>query len=205
MSEPTVAWRLFNELFMVNIQNKFLWTDDHRKRLPGWSSHDPDTNQMLLNSVTTVARTPVALILLFDKGIVAEFQNRNDIYIVHDLITRHLNRWGEIISNPLSGRHPPPEEDLYKMDMFAEHIAADANFHRATLEAQGRLTQKSDFISELLRAFGGSQRHNSRLGRVTEENSVADITNVIVPGNSIRDAWDNSAWGMINGNSRHSG
>lgn len=205
MSKPTVAWRLFNELFMVNIQNKFLWTDNHRKRLPGWSSHDSDVNQSLLNATTTVARTPVALILLFDKGIVTEFQNRNDAYIVHDLITQHLNRWGEIISNPLSGRRPPPEEDLYKMDMFAEHIADDANFHRATLEALGYVNVKSDFISDLLRAFGGSHRHDSRLGRVTEDLNIPEVTNTIVPGSSIRDAWDNSAWGMINGNSRHSG
>lgn len=201
MSEPTVAYRLFHDLFLVSIQNKFLWTDHQIKRVPGMSSNSEETNQMLLNESTTVARTAVALILLYDKGIVAEFHNRNDMYVIHDLITRHLNRWGEIISNPLSSRKPPPESDLLKMDAFAEYIAVDANFHKDTLAAAGYVTDKNDFIAQLLRTFGGSQQHLSPIRQVTPVET--EIPNVIIPGNSIRDAWDNSVWGLFSGNSRH--
>lgn len=200
MSEPTVAYRLFHDLFIVSIQNKFLWSDQLVKRVPGMSSNSEEVNQMLLNESTTVARTPVALILLYDKGIIPEFQNRNDMYVVHDLITRHLNRWGELISNPISGRKPPPEADLLKMDAYADFISEDANFHRDTLAAAGYVTDKNDFISQLLRKFGGSQQHIlSPIRQVTP----IDVPNTIVPGNNIRDAWNNSVWGLISGNSRH--
>ncbi len=205
MSEPTVAYRLFHDTFMVRIQNKFLWTPEHMKRVPGMSSPNSDVTQQLLNEWTTVARTAVGIILLYDKGIIAELTNRADMFTIHDLITRHLNRWGEIIANPISGRTPPPAEDLYKMDLYASFISADADFHRDALAAMGRVTDKTDFISQLLSTFGGSQSNNRNLIRNFDPTTQTDQSFVPTPGkNNIQDAWNSSAWGMISGNSRHS-
>ncbi len=187
---------------MVRIQNKFLWTPQHMKRVPGMSSVDADVTQQLLNETTVVARTAVGIILLYDKGIIAEPTNRADMYVIHDLITRHLNRWGEIIANPLSGRTPPPAEDLYKMDAYAQYIASDADFHREALAAMGRVTDKSDFISQLLSRYGGSQRNNTNLIRQIDPLTQTSQPYAPVPmRNGIQDAWTNSAWGLMRGNS----
>jgi hypothetical protein len=205
MSEPTVAYRLFHDTFMVQVQNKFLWTPQHMRRVPGMSSQDNDVTQQLLNETSTVARTAIGIILLYDKGIIAELTNRHDIYTIHDLITRHLNRWGEIIANPISGRTPPPAEDLYKMDAYANFISADADFHREALAAMGHVTDKSDFISQLLSTFGGNQRHNLALIRQIDPLTQTEQQYIPAPmKNNIQDAWNNSAWGLLSGNSRHS-
>lgn len=206
MSEPTVAYRLFHDTFMVRIQNKFLWTPEHMRRVPGMSSPDNEVTQHLLNETTVVARTAVGIILLYDKGIIAELTNRADMYTIHDLITRHLNNWGEIIANPISGRTPPPAEDLYKMDAYAEFISADAEFHRDAMEAMGRVSSKTDFISQLLSTFGGSQSNNKNLIRQFDPMTQTEQPfNTAPMKNNIQDAWNNSAWGLISGNSRHSG
>lgn len=209
MSQPTVCQRLFNDLFIVGLPNKFLWSDNHIKRLPGLHSEDSDVNKIILNEVTYVPRTIVAMVMLYDKGIEVQFKNRRDMYTAYDLITKHLNRWGELISHPLGGRKPPRAEELLMLEDFANFIFEDATFERATLEAEGVRTQ-TDFLSDFFATFGGRESvRKQRQGIIETTGDTYSTTPVtpqqIQPGSTIQTAWNNSPWSLISGNSRNSG
>lgn len=201
--KPTVAYRLFHECFLVGIPNKFLWTDGHIKRVPGYSSPDEDTNRAMLNETTIVARTPVALVLLYDQGVEPVFQNRGDMLTIYNLLTEHLNRWGDIISNPISGRTPPPAEELLIMEDFTHHIYEDAMFEKDTLEAKGKLVSRRNSLEDFFQMFGG-RSHRRFTPRLTETPLMDPVNQPPQIGSNIQTAWNNSPWSLINGNSRHS-
>lgn len=203
-SKPTVAYRLFNECFLVSIQNKFLWTDHHLKRVPGLMTRDEDENRQILNERTIVARTPVALVLLYEDGVEPQFQNRNDMLTVYNLLTEHLNNWGDIISNPVSGRTPPPADELLIMENFTHFVYEDAMFEKETLEAKGVLVGRKDSLTDFFEMFGGRnhRRNVSRFGGQTNVDQDQPVTPASI-GSNIQTAWDNSPWSLINGNSRH--
>lgn len=202
--KPTVAYRLFHEIFQVGIPNKFLWTEGHLKRVPGLQTADEDRNRQLLNEITVVGRTPVALVLLYDRGIDPIFQNRNDVLTVYNLLTQHLNRWSEIISNPISGRLPPPAEELLIMENFTHFLYEDAEFERETLEAKGKLVKREGSLDDFFAMFGG-RSHRRNVTQLTQLTTPAQEpqNHGSMIGSNIQTAWDNSPWSLINGNSRH--
>lgn len=206
MGQPTVCQQLFENLFIVGLPNKFLWTQKHLERVPGLHSDDPDVNRVFLNEVTYVPRTIVAMVMLYDKGMEVQFQDRRDMLVAYDLIKRHLDRWGEIISHPLGGRRPPPADELLMLEDFANYLYADAAFERSTLEAQGMRTE-STFLSDFFSMFGGRDSMRNRRRGVIESSDLPFGTQEIgqapapQPGSMIQTAWNNSPWSLVNGNS----
>ena len=209
MGQPTVCQQLFNNLFIVGLPNKFLWSEKHLQSVPGLHSEDQDMNRILLNEVTYVPRTAVAMVMLYDKGIEVQFQDRRDMLVVYDLIKRHLDRWGEIISHPLGGRKPPPAEELLMLEDFANFLYADAAFERSTLEAQGMRTE-SNFLNDFFSMFGGREEMRSRRRGLIEASDLPFGTQDVTPkpaqpGSLIQTAWNNSPWSLINGNLGNTG
>ncbi len=207
MAQPTVCQRLFNELFIVGLPNKFLWSGDHLKRVPGLHSEDSEVNRVILNEVTYVPRSIIGMAMLFDKGVEVQFKDRRDMYTAHDLLTKHLDRWGEIIAHPLGGRKPPPADQLLVLEDFANFLYEDASFERATLEAQGVRTQ-TDYLSDFFAMFGGRESMRRQRRGVIEADGLIRTDaptehQPVQPGSTIQTAWNNSPWSLISGNSRH--
>lgn len=207
--QPTVAYRLFHEMFLVDIPNKFLWTEGHLKRLPGLHSNDEDENRIRLNECTTVARTPVAMVLLYENGVVPMFKNRRDMLTIYNLILEHLHNWSRILSNPLGGQKPPPAEELLMMENFMMYLYEDAMFEHDTLEAMNKAKAPRDGLEAFFMTFGGRNALNARQRPISQPTSMGEMEPVpqpsIVPGSGIQTAWDNSPWSLISGHSGHTG
>lgn len=182
---PTTAYQLFHSLFPVKIQNMFLISDKERQHRPGYNHEDPNIAAQTRSETVTVYRTPVAMTLLYDKGIIPYIVDRHDLLKIYELITQHLNDWASEIRNPVSNLTPPPPLDLLQLESFAQYIYEDAMFEKETLLAQGRVGEHDNTIADFLAMFGGR-------AKVTELRSVV----VTEPErlNKLADAWDAITW-----------
>ena len=118
--KPTVAYRLFNNVYPVKIQNMFLVSNTEKRHRPGYNSDDPAHESQTRMENTTVYRTAVGMTLLYDKGIIPYIVNKEDVLTVYDLITQHLNNWTREIQNPVSVLQPPPPIELLQLENFSQ-------------------------------------------------------------------------------------
>lgn len=197
---PTVCWRLFNEIFAVRIQNKFLWDDKITRRAIGYHYNDDDANKELVNMFTTVYRTPVAMAMLYDKGVELVVDQRKDCLTIYNLINRHLENWAALIASPIPGRIPPPAEDFLVLENFSVSLYEDAAFEQLTEDAKGMIREQNH-IDQLLSPFGHRRRKQKMLvtTSVDENITTQPIQNA---SKQMRSAWDSSPWGVVieNGN-----
>lgn len=183
--KPTVAYRLFNNVYPVKIQNMFLVSNTEKRHRPGYNSDDPAHESQTRMENTTVYRTPVGMTLLYDKGIIPYIVNKEDVLTIYDLITRHLNNWTREIQNPVSVLQPPPPVELLQLENFSQFIYEDAMFEQGNQDAKTRLANHDNTLENFLSLFGGRAAATQlRTTATTDPQQLANLA----------DAWDANPW-----------
>lgn len=183
--KPTTAYKLFHNLYSVEISNLNLYGTTHAKRGIGLASLGNNFDSETLKRMTTeVLRTPVAMALLHDKGITVNICDIKDTLVVYDLIKTHLANWAAIAKDPTTVLTPPPLSDLLILDNYANHIYDYAEFERLSVKARHAGNDTSgESLNSIFALFGGS--------------STTTVTTRRERGKSATDELADS-WGVVN-------
>ena len=189
----TPAYRLFHHSYPVMMQNKVIYPPKFCDKM-GWLAGTKEQINAFYNDYTAQAKTPVAMILLFDQGIEVSFVNILDLVQVYRDIKAHLEGWANEIKQPF-GLRPPPADQLLLMDRYAQEIAYAAEQKILMLnlaDPNSNAYNRDDFFASFSSDMMLDGVDGSPIAITPPEQH--EIKNYDSP---IFDAWDVSPWREI--------
>lgn len=124
--EPTVAWRLFHERFLVSIPEMFLYSEKYIQETGLVSSGDRAVDRQMMLNRREMYLTPAAIAMYHDEGAPVRLLNPRDAMVMYKLIVEHLENWKWVIETQFNYGEAPID-DLKVFDKLAIQLFPLAN------------------------------------------------------------------------------
>ena len=116
----TPAWKIFNKPYNVQVQNKFLYSEEHIRTRGVFGATEKETQQHM-NEFRDTVLTIERMAELKNIGAAILFPYPAQTVEIYNTITAHFRNWHRIA---MSGRYDasPPATDLFVLDEIANDL-----------------------------------------------------------------------------------
>jgi len=115
---------IFTRRFLVSVPQIDLVTEDEIKMYGTLITGDPSVDRMMATQMTRTYLPIATMAGLFDRGSRVSIINRDDVKIIYDYITQHIQAWSHVMTTSIHSKIAPVD-DLAKLDNFAQAIFKD--------------------------------------------------------------------------------
>ncbi len=152
---------IWERLFNVRIQQKFLQTDSDLKLFGMISTGDQYYDNALHNQLVDVMLTINSMVEYYRKGITVRISKHEDTKIIFEIIKEYLEAWYYKLQNGINVA-AAPMDDLTLLDQFAASIYPHAKLH----------FKIEDFMTKVQESFGFTSMLNRHTNVVLEQPKV---------------------------------
>ena len=179
----TTAFKVFNHLFEVKVENAYLHSDAEIEMygvIGDVIYGDSRDMQSTLKRLTTLSIPVSDMVDLREEGAELDFTKLSGAAGAYDVVMDHLEAWVDFINRPRMNQTYIPWEDIYALDKLAGYLFQKGRNYIATNEIVSDTTSMEDLIRQTI--FGGNV--DSGLSASERENgytrSVGDTYNSII-------------------------
>ena len=121
MDNPSIAYRIFHDLYLVEIPEIYNHDWKHVKEVGTYTTGDREMDMQMAHAPLRRYMTIAAMVLFHDEGAPITLVNPMDSMQIYSQLMEHIGNWRWIIEMFLNATTPPPE-DFYLMEAFANAI-----------------------------------------------------------------------------------
>lgn len=121
MENPSIAYRIFHDLYLVEIPEIYNHDWNHVKEVGTYTTGNAEMDMQMATAPLRRYMTIAAMVLFHDDGAPITLMQPTDSMQIYSMLMEHLGNWRWIVEMFLNAT-PPPADDFYMMESFANAI-----------------------------------------------------------------------------------